>query len=465
MDEFDVVVVGGGPAGYPGAITSARRGAKTALVEFGPLGGTCLNWGCIPTKALIAGADLYEHIKRAATFGIHVGAVEPDYAAMVERKDRVVGELRKGVASLLKAHGVTVFKGRASLESRRQIVIRPDDGAVVRVRTAKIILATGSASIVPKTLPRSSRVVESQAFLALRELPRRLLVMGGGYIGCELACLAASLGAEVTLVEMLEDILMLLDADARAEVRKHMERELNIRILTGHAMESAVETAEGIEATVGGEKVTADVLLAAVGRRPYTEGLGLERVGVETDERGFIRADERNRTSAANIYAVGDVNGKCMLAHAATSQGVVAAEDATGGQPKPNETIIPGVIFTMPEVAVAGMTEEEARRTGRTVRVGRFPFLALGKAKAAGATTGFVKWIVDAETDQLLGAQAVGPHATELIAEAGVAVRAELTATELGRTIHAHPTFAEAWMEAAHAAHGNAIHLPPPRKK
>ncbi len=465
MDEFDVVVIGGGPGGYPAAIAAARRGAKTALIEGGPLGGTCLNWGCIPTKTLIAGAELVEQIRHAEAMGVRVGEVKPDYAAMVARKDRVVGELNKGVATLLKSNGVEVVQGWASFESRRQLRVKAADGAERRVRAAKTIIATGSASIVPKMLPKSPRVLESQGFLAQRELPRRLLVMGGGYIGCELACLAAALGSEVTIVELLDDILLLLDPDARKEVRRYMESELKIRVLTGRALESAVEKGTEIEAKVGGETVVADGLLVAVGRRPFTEGLRPERAGVEMDERGFIRVDDRNRTSAANIYAIGDVNGILQLAHAATSQGLVAAEDATGGRPAPNETVIPGVIFTMPEVAVAGLTEEAARKAGRAVKVGRFPFAALGKAKAAGRTGGFVKWIADAETDQLLGAQAVGAHATELIAEAAMAVRAELTAVEVGRTVHAHPTFAEAWMEAAHAVHGGAIHLPPPRKR
>ncbi len=465
MDEFDVVVVGGGPGGYPAAIAAARRGARTALIERGRLGGTCLNWGCIPTKALLAGAELFDQIRRAGAFGIRVSAPEADYAAMSDRKDAVVGELRRGVASLLKANGVSVVKGDAAFESRRQLRVAGADGTSVRLRAAKTIIATGSAPILPKFLPVSPRVVESRGFLARRELPKRLLVVGGGYIGCELACLAAALGSKVILVELLDDLLTLLDSDARAEVRRRMESELHIRILTGRAVESATDTGAEIEAVVGGERIAADLLLAAVGRRPYTEGLHPERAGVELDDRGHIRVDDRNRTSAAGVYAVGDVNGRVPLAHAATSQGLIAAEDATGGRPAPNETVVPGVIFTMPEVAVAGLTEEAARQAGRAVTVGRFPFAALGKAKAAGRTVGFVKWIADAQTDQLLGAEAVGAHATELMAEAVVALRAELTVAELGRTVHAHPTFSEAWMEAAHAVHGGAIHLPPPRKK
>ena len=226
MDEFDVVVIGGGPGGYPAAIAAAQRGARVALVEAGPLGGTCLNWGCIPTKALIASGEWFHHLARAKEFGIHLEGVRADYAEMVRRKDRVVAELRKGIAMLLQGNGVTLFKGTASFESRRQIRVANADGSTTRLRAAKTIIATGSTSIVPDILPKSPRVVESRGFLELRELPKRLLVLGGGYIGCELACLAAALGAEVTIVEMLEDILTLLDADARAEVRKRMELSL-----------------------------------------------------------------------------------------------------------------------------------------------------------------------------------------------------------------------------------------------
>jgi dihydrolipoamide dehydrogenase len=312
-----------------------------------------------------------------------------------------------------------------------------------------VIVATGSTSAMPAVLPAAPRVVESRGFLELEKLPGTMTVMGGGYIGCELACLAAMLGVKVTLVELLEDILLFLDADVRREVRAHMENHLGIVIQTGRPL----------------EKVDSELLLVAVGRRPLTEGLKLENAGVKTDPNGFIPVDDYGRTNVATIYAVGDVNGRAPLAHNATSQAIIAAENACGRKLRRFESLVPGVIFTSPEVALVGWTEQEAQKRGREVVTGKFRFSGLGRAIAVGETGGFVKWIADAQTDQLLGAAAVGPHATELIAEATVAIRAEWTAEELGRTIHAHPTFAEAWMEAAHVVRGDCTHAPPKRAR
>jgi dihydrolipoamide dehydrogenase len=275
----------------------------------------------------------------------------------------------------------------------------------------------------------------------------------------------------VTIVELLEDILLLLDADVRREVRSHMEKELGIRVLTGKPLENIVADDSGVRGKCGDETLEAKLLLVSVGRKPVTDGLHLENAGLKTNERGFIEADDYGRTTVATIYAIGDVTGKTQLAHYATAQAMVAAENAClpgqpGGQKlQKHDTLVPGVIFTSPEVALVGITEEDAKKQGRAVKTGKFRFSGLGRAMAVNETVGFVKWIADATTDQLLGAAAVGPHATELIAEATIAIRAELTAEALGRTIHAHPTFSEAWMEAAHAVHGDCIHAPPKRKK
>jgi dihydrolipoamide dehydrogenase len=447
METFDIVVIGAGPGGYPAAIRAAQLGASVAIVEKEFHGGTCLNCGCIPTKALIAAADLFDHIKHAGQFGINVTGASINYAGMVAHKNKVIGQLRAGIGSLLTGNGVKTFTGLASFVDRNTIEV-----AGTRIGAKKFIIATGSTSVVPGFLPKSPRIMESKGFLELDKLPASLIVMGGGYIGCELACMAAQLGVKVTIVELLDDILLLLDADVRREVKTHMEKNLGITIRTGKPLEK--EEAEA-----------AEMVLVAVGRKPVTDGLKLENAGVKTNEKGFITVDDTGRTNVANIFAIGDVNGRVQLAHNATSQGIIAAENAVTGKSGKYESLVPGVIFTSPEVALVGLTEDEAKKTGRPVTTGKYRFAGLGKALAAGATTGFVKLIADAQTDQLLGAAVVGAHATELIAEAALAIRSELTAEELGRTIHAHPTFGESWMEAAHAVHSTCIHAPPKRKK
>ncbi len=465
METFDLTVIGAGPGGYPCAIRAAQLGARVAIVEREFLGGTCLNWGCIPTKTLIAGAHLLEKVRHAAGLGLVVEGASADYGKMFAHKNKVVGQLRTGVGALLKGNGVTVFQGQAAFAGRNRIRVTAADGSEQTLESARTVVATGSTSAVPGFLPRHERVVESRAFLDLEKLPKSLLVLGGGYIGCELAALAAGLGVKVTLVELLDDILLLLDDDLRKEVRRHMEKNLGIRILTGKALEKIEADARGVRGAVGDETVEAEMLLAAVGRQPVTDGLNLEAAGLTADEKGYVRVDEYGRTPVATVWAVGDVNGGMQLAHAATSQGVIVAENAITGTLRKQERLVPAVIFTSPEVALAGITEREAKEKGLEVKVGKFSFRALGRAMAAGATDGFVKWIADAKTDQLLGAAVVGEGATDLISEAALAIRSELTAEELGRTIHPHPTFGEIWMEAAHAVHGTCVHAPPARRK
>jgi dihydrolipoamide dehydrogenase len=459
METFDIVVIGAGPGGYPAAIRAAQLGAKVAIVEKEQLGGTCLNWGCIPTKALIAAAETFEKIKHAEALGISVKDATVNYATMIGHKDKTVGTLRNGIKQLLAGNGVKSFTGVASFVDRNMIEVAGE-----KISAKKIIIATGSTSAMPGFLPKHERVVESRAFLDIKELPKSMIVMGGGFIGCELACMAAMLGVKVTIVELLEDILLLLDADVRREVRAHMEKNLSIRVLTGKALEKISADAKSVKGNFGDEALSADLLLCAIGRKPVTDGLKLENAGLKTTERGFIEADDYCRTKVANIFAIGDVTGKIQLAHYATAQGIAAAENAVQTKLHKHDTIVPNVIFTSPEVGTAGLGEDDAKKQNRAVKVGKFRFNGLGKGIATAETIGFVKWIADANTDQLLGAAAVGPHATDLIAEAAVAIRNELTAHELGRTIHAHPTFGEIWMEAAHALHGECIHAPLKRK-
>ncbi len=466
MAAFDIVVIGAGPGGYPAAIRAAQLGASVALVEKEELGGTCLNWGCIPTKTLIASSELFARIKAAEAMGLRVENASFDYAAMADRKDQVVQKLRNGIKQLLKANGVTVFQGTASFQSRNRIQVDPagSGGERVLLTAGKTIISTGATSAMPGFLPRHERVVESRGFLSLRALPATTLILGGGIIGCEFACMLAQLGVQVTMVELLEDIIAVVDADVRRELRRHMEKTLGIRILTGVTLEEITADDRGVRGRAGQESLEAELLLVALGRKPVTSSLKLENAGLAPNERGFLDVDAYGRTRVATIYAVGDVTGGPLLAHAATAQGLVAAENACGRYLHKNETVVPNCIFTTPEIGTVGLGEQEAQQQGRKIKTGKYLMGALGKAMAIGEPIGFVKWVADAETDQLLGAHAVGPHATDLIAEAAVAIRAELTAAELAHTIHAHPTLAEAWMEAAHVLMGEPIHSAPPRK-
>jgi dihydrolipoamide dehydrogenase len=438
-------------------------GAKTAIIEREWLGGTCLNCGCIPTKTLIAGAEVYQKILHAESFGINVGKPEIDYPAMKKRKDQVVHTLQSGIGSLLKAHGVTVFEGTGSFRDANTIAVESTDGSTSEITAANIIIATGSTSTVPGFIPRHERIVESRAFLELEALPDSLLVLGGGYIGCELACMAAGLGVKVTIVELLADVLMLLDKDVRQVIKKHMKDELGMTILTGDAMENIAASDKAVTATAGDRQLEADMLLVAIGRSPVTDGLNVEAAGIVPNEQGYIEVDNLSRTNIPHIYCIGDVSGRMQLAHAATSQALYAVEHALKDEEKIEEVVIPGVIFTAPEVALVGLTELEAKKLDIKTNVGKFAFRGLGKALASNEAEGFVKIIAEKETDRIIGAQCAGPHATDLISEMVIAIREELTAEELGNTVHAHPTFAEVWMEAAHALHGACIHAPPAR--
>ncbi len=459
MYDFDVIVIGAGPGGYPAAIRAAQLGKKTAIIEKEAFGGTCLNWGCIPTKTLIASAERYHHATHSEAYGVTAKGVSFDYAKMTARKAEIVSKLSGGVQMLLTSNGVEIVKGAARFEGPNRLSVVQPDGATRWLSAAAIIIAAGSDSAMPGFLPKDKRVMDSRAFLDLAELPKNLLILGGGVIGCEFACMAAALGSKVTIVEMLEDIVMVLDRDVRRVLRKRMEA-LGVTLLTGAPLTDIAVKKDKVTGTYKDQTVEGDVLLVAVGRRPNTAALDLARAGVKTDERGTIPVDAQGRTNVASVFAVGDlVTGSIQLAHAATQQGVVAAEAAAGRKSKV-EKVCPSCIFTSPEIGLAGLTEAKARQLGIEVRTAVFPFSVLGKAMAAGETDGLVKWICDPATGQVLGAQAIGSHATELIAEAALAIRNELTVDEVGNTIHCHPTLSEAWMEAAHAFHGACIHLP-----
>jgi dihydrolipoamide dehydrogenase len=462
--SFDLVVVGGGPGGYVCAIRAAQLGLKTALVERGALGGVCTNWGCIPSKTLLHAAELKRHLEEAATFGITVGEVAIDPARLRAHKDKVVGQLVKGIDLLLRKNGVEVIAGAASLESPRRLRVTAADGRARALETRNVVLATGATPITLPALPLDGElIVSAQEAVDLRRVPRRLAVVGGGFIGIELATVYRALGSEVTVVEMLPAILTACDA----EVVKVLERQLRRRGLTvkTRTTVTAASVADGaVTLTLTPEKgaaeeLIADQVLVAVGMRPNAEGLGLEALGVARDAKGFVTVDAQRQTNVPGVYAIGDLAGGALLAHKASHEGIVAAEAIAGRRVAFDPRAVPFAVFTDPEIAAVGLTEAEAQAQGRKVRVGRFPLRALGKAQALAETEGLAKVVADAETDALLGVHLVGPHAGDLIAEAALALEVDATAEDLGAVIHVHPTISEALGEAALHADRRALNI------
>lgn len=461
---FDVAVIGAGPGGYVAAIRAAQLGRSVALIEKEWLGGTCLNVGCIPTKTLIANATVHHLIKRAEEFGITTGPISIHYDRMKSRKDQVIRKMRTGLEGLMKSNQITVFKGVAQFESPRELKVMGADN--VYISAEKIIIATGS---VPFDIPAfpcdHTRILNSTSILELTEIPKSLVVVGGGYIGCEFACLFAELGTKVTILEALPTILMAQGLTVSDFMTKSMTKK-GVELRTQTKVQKIEHHGHGVRvALAGGDSMDADKALIAVGRSVYTAGLKLEKAGLAVTEKGFLSTDERMETDVAGIYAIGDVTGKWMLAHVASHQGVVAAENACSHPSKIHYNAVPAVIFTSPEVATVGLTLEKAKEAGFQTIVGTFPFQALGKAQASLETEGFTQVIADAKTNQILGAIVIGHEASNLIAEMALAIQNELTLESVLETIHAHPTMAESWHESAFLALGHPLHLPPKAKR
>ena len=459
----DVIIIGGGPGGYVAAIRAAQLGGRVILVEKDELGGVCLNRGCIPTKVMLSSADVYDIVTRRSTeFGVNVGNVTLDYAKVLDRRDKVVKQLVSGVHFLMKKHNVQVLKGTARLASRTAVEVTMPDGKKETIAGRNIIIATGSE---PVALPihglEGENVWDSDDALRANEVPKTLLIIGGGYIGVEWGYMFQKFGSQVTIVELMPEILPQTDSEIAGELRKILEKH-GIRILTGSQV-AKVEHKKGREtATIRGsgdseQQVAADKILVAVGRRPLSEGLGLEELGIATD-RGKVLVSERMHTNVANIYAIGDVVGGMLLAHKASEEGVVAAENCMGGNSRMNYNSVPGAIYTTPEVATVGMTEEAAKKQGMDYKVGKFYFRANGKALGLGERDGFVKFIAGAKYGEILGCHMIGPHVTDLIHEVVVGMDAEATIEVIGRAVHAHPTLSEVVKEAALDASGESLH-------
>jgi len=456
-ERYDTTVVGGGPGGYVAAIRAAQLGLRVALVERGDLGGVCLNWGCIPTKALLASAHVLRLARNAGEFGIRVPDAEPDVSEIFRRKDAVVRRLRGGVRKLLEKRGVDVLRGEGRLRPPGGVEVDGPDGARV-IESDTVILAVGSRALVPGGFPYDGRLVmTSRDALARASLPGSLLVVGAGAVGCEFAGLYSALGARVVLVEMLPEILPGEDAAAARFLRTRLKKS-GIDVRTGAAVETMEVSDDRVVTTLeGGDAIETESALLAMGRRPAVDEAGIAEAGVVVRD-GAVGVDDRLQTSLPGVYAIGDLVGGPMLAHVASREGVVAAANVAGRDVRMVYEAVPRCVFTTPEVAGVGLTEEEAKAGGIEIAVGRFPFSASGRALASGESGGFAKILSDAATGRIVGAVIVGPRASELVHEAALAIEAGLGADVLSGMIHAHPTFSEAMAEAAEAVLGLGIH-------
>ena len=463
-DKFQAVVIGGGPGGYVCAIRLAQLGLKTACIESrGSLGGTCLNVGCIPSKSLLNLSEEFHNAQSLSNKGIEIGEVKLNLSKMMKNKDKAVTILTKGVEFLLKKNKVTYFKGTGSFKSKNDIVIKDNNSKETIIQTENTIIATGS---VPVSLPGieidEKVIVSSTGALKLEQVPKKMVVVGGGYIGLEMGSVWSRLGSEVHVVEFLDHITPGMDKEISSEFMKILKKQ-GINFHMQHKVEKIKKNNNNAIVSTLNENGTkkdfeCDVVLISVGRKPNTEGLNLQKIGVELDEKKRVKTDKNFKTNQNNIYAIGDVISGPMLAHKAEDEGIAVAENIAGQSGHVNYDTIPGVIYTSPEVASIGKTEEQLKDLKINYKIGKFSFMANSRAKAIDDTEGFVKILADEKTDQVLGAHLIGPHAGELIAEIGIAMEFGASSEDIARTCHAHPTFSEAVKEAALSVEKRAIH-------
>lgn len=457
-ENFDLAFLGGGPAGYQGAIRAAQLGGRVAVIEEKLLGGVCLNQGCIPTKTVRASAEVGRFMRRAGEFGFKPVEALPDMSAVLARKERVVSALRSSIERLLHANRIEVIEGRGRLLGPGRIEIQKN-GQVKLLEAAKIVIATGSRPAGLPLLPPGPRVFLSDEILTITYLPEHLLVIGGGAVGVEMAAIFRELGSQVTVVESLERLLAYEDAEMSAYLTGILQRR-KVKVLCGISVESVDETGEGFTVRLSdGKELLPDTILQAVGRRYNTGEIGLDQLGVVLD-RGRLVVDAHLQTNIPGLYGAGDVIGGWMLAHVAFAEGICAAEHALGQESKMDYKVVPRCVFSLPEYAAVGISEEEARAR-YPVKIRHFPFKSLGMAQAMGELEGLVKIIAHARTDSILGAHIIGPHAADLVSEIALAMRANLPSRMIMETIHAHPTLSEALLEVAQALHDQAIHIAP----
>ncbi len=471
--QVDAAVIGAGPGGYHVAIRLAQLGKKVICVDRDEVGGVCLNWGCIPTKALLHVGEVIRHIERAGALGLRVPKAEVERENVAKFKSDVVNANVSGVKTLFKGNGVEFLRGEATFKSPTEIEVKHEDGSSERIAATTVIIATGSAPIDVKAWPRDGEtIINSDDAVGLARIPKRLLVAGGGVIGLEFATVYGRLGAQVLVVEMMPQILTGTDLEVGKTLGRILKKQ-GIEIMLNTKVGAIEKQRQGVRATLNGEGTGGkdetrdfDMVLVAVGRRPVTDNLGLKAAGIEVDERGFIAVDRQQRTKVSNIFAIGDVTGPPLLAHRAMKQGVVAAEVINGDRSAAFDPVaVPNCIYTDPEVATVGLSEEEAKAAGYEVRVGKFPLAASGRGRTMNETEGIIKLVGDARSDLLLGMHIVAPQAESLIGEGVIALEMGATLEDVGLSVHPHPTFTEGIMDAAEAAHGKAIHILNPKPK
>jgi dihydrolipoamide dehydrogenase len=461
--QYDVIVVGTGPGGYVAAIRASQLGLKVATVEMAELGGICLNWGCIPTKALLKSAQVFEYIRHAKDYGISVADAQVNFKDMIQRSRDVAGGMSKGIQFLFRKNQIDVIEGFGKLTADKKLEVTDKNGQKTIHSAPHIILATGGrARELPHIKIDNQKIIGYRKAMTLEQQPKKLVVMGSGAIGVEFAYLYASIGTEVTIVEYLPRIVPNEDEEISKQLEKSYKK-MGIKILTNASVEAVDTSGSGCKVQVktasGTETLECDIVLSAVGVTPNTENIGLESAGVKTDK-GKIVVDEFYRTNVPGVYAIGDITSGPALAHVASAEGIICVEKIAGHHPQPlNYSNIPGCTYCQPEIASVGMTEEQARAAGHDIKVGKFPFSASGKASAGGVKDGFVKVIFDAKYGEWLGCHMIGANVTEMIAEVVVARNLETTGHEIIKSVHPHPTMSEAVMEAAAHAYGEVIHL------
>lgn len=459
-----LAILGAGPGGYVAAIKAAQLGAQVTVIEKHEVGGTCLNWGCIPTKALVASSEILAKTRKLEDFGIELkGEIVPNFSRIIERKNKIVNTQVKGIRSLFKSWGIALKEGRGVLTSPHEITVTSIDGSTEKIESDKIIIATGSRPFQIQQLPfDGKRILSSDDVLTLREIPRSLLIIGAGAIGCEFACIFKELGSEVTIIEMLPRAIATEDFEISELLARELKKK-KIKLLTNIKAERMDIINDAVHVFLtDGKEIVAEKVLVSVGRLFNSDGIGIEEIGIQKGVGGEISVNDKMETNIPGIYAIGDVIGGFMLAHVASREGIIAARNIMGGEERIDYNAVPSAIFTSPEIASVGLREQQAAEQGIKVRTGHVQFRALAKAHTIGEIEGLIKIVSDEQSDKVLGVHIIGPHASDLIHEAVLAIRNGLKTKDIAGTMHAHPTLSEVLMEAAEDVHGKAIHV---RKK